>query len=78
MIRAEHDPTAREEPFSLTVDQYERLWLHAKIGGIEAAIDLGDKGAAFDIMAEKMSECGFEYHAVPEHHKADNDDQSFR
>jgi hypothetical protein len=29
MSAAEQDVTATEEPFSLAVDQYERLWLHA-------------------------------------------------
>lgn len=75
MSQAEHDPTAIEEPFSLTVDQYGRLWLHAKIGGIEAAIDLAEKEMAFEIMAEKMAECAFEYRPRPEHQQPDNDDQ---
>lgn len=75
MSQAERDPTAVEEPFSLTVDQYGRLWLHAKIGGVEAAIDLAEMGAAFQIMAEKMAECSFEYRPTQEHHQADNDDQ---
>jgi len=75
MSQVERDPTGIEEPFSLTVDQYGRLWLHAKIGGVEAAIDLAEKGAAFEIMAQKMSECAFEYRPTHEHHQADNDDQ---
>ena len=78
LIHAEHEPTAIEEPFALTLDQYGRLWLHAKIGGIEAAIDLADSDSAFVIMAEKMAECGFEYRPAQEHHVADNDDQLHR
>ena len=75
MSQAERDPTAIEDPFSLTVDQYGRLWLHAKIGGVEAAIDLAEKGAAFEIMAEKMAECAFVYRPTHEHQQPDNDDQ---
>lgn len=75
MSQVERDPTATEEPFSLTVDQYGRLWLHAKIGGVEAAIDLAEKEAAFAIMAEKMAECAFEYRPTHEHQPPDNDDQ---
>ena len=78
MIRAEREPTATEEPFSLTVDQYGRLWLHAKIGGIEAAIDLADSDTAFTTMVDKMTECGFENRPAQEHQAADNDDQRQR
>jgi len=78
MSQVERDPTAIEEPFSLTVDQYGRLWLHAKFDGVEAAIDLAEKAAAFEIMAEKMAECGFEYRPTQDHQKADNDDQLHR
>ena len=65
-----------EDPFTLTLDQYGRLWLHTKLEGIEVAIDLADKDQAFNIMAEKMAECGFEYRPSREHGEADNDDQS--
>ena len=67
--------TVIEDPFSLTLDQYGRLWLHTKLEGIEVAIDLADKDDAFNIMVEKMAECGFEYRLVHEHENADNDDQ---
>jgi hypothetical protein len=75
MSQVERDPTAAEELFSLTGDQYGRLWLHAKIGGVEAATDLAEQGVAFEIMAEKMAECAFEYRPTHEHQQADNDDQ---
>ena len=75
MQQTEHDQTASEEPFSLTVDQYGRLWLHTKLAGVEVALHLADKADAFDIMAEKMAECGFEHSAVVAHQQADNDDQ---
>lgn len=78
MSQVEQDATVIDEPFSLTVDQYGRLWLHAKIGGLEAAIDLAEKDAAFEIMAEKMAECAFEYRPTPEHQQPDNDDQLFQ
>jgi hypothetical protein len=78
MINAERDPTSSEEPFSLTLDQYGRLWLHAKIGGVEAAIDLADSDTAFEIMADKMVECGFDFRRAQEHQPADNDDQRQR
>lgn len=74
MSAAERDVTATEEPFSLTVDQYDRLWLHAKLEGFPVAIDLAGKNAAFDIMSAKMAECEFEYLPVQEHEPADNDD----
>lgn len=78
MSQTDRDQTLVEEPFSLTLDQYGRLWIHAKLEGIEVAIDLADKDAAFTIMAEKMAECGFEYRAAQEHEPADNDDQKHR
>lgn len=78
MSQTERDQTPVEEPFSLTLDQYGRVWLHAKLNGIEVAIDLADKDKAFAIMAEKMAECGFEYRVVQEHEPADNDDQARR
>lgn len=75
MSAAEQDVTATEEPFSLAVDQYERLWLHAKLDGFPVTIELADKEAAFCIMATKMGECGFEYTPVQKHEPADNDDE---
>lgn len=75
MSQTDRDQTLVEEPFSLTLDQYGRIWLHAKLNGVEVAIDLADKDAAFTIMAEKMVECGFEYRVVQEHEPAVNDDQ---
>lgn len=75
MSAAEHDVTAAEDPFSLTLDQYNRLWLHTKLEGFPVAIDLADKEAAFAIMAAKMTECGFEYSPAPRHEPADNDDE---
>ena len=75
MSQTDRDQTLVEQPFALTLDQYGRIWLHAKLDGIEVAIDLADKDVAFNIMAEKMVECGFEYRAAQEHGRADNDDQ---
>lgn len=40
-----------EKPFSLTVDQYGRLWLHAELDGYPIAIALADQLVAFDIFA---------------------------
>lgn len=67
-----------DHPFSLTLDQYGRLWLHSKLEGVEVSIDLADKDVAFDIMAEKMAECEFAYRPRQEHGEADNDDQLLR
>lgn len=78
MSQTDRDQTLVEEPFSLTLDRYGRIWLHAKLNGVEVAIDLADKDEAFTIMAEKMAECGFEYRTVQEHEPADNDDQLHR
>ena len=78
MSRTDRDTTAAHQPFSLTFDHYGRLWLHAKLEGIEVAIDLADKETAFKIMAEKMAEAGFDYRRVGEHQSADNDDQRRR
>jgi hypothetical protein len=75
MSQIDRDQNLVEEPFVLTLDQYGRLWLHAKLEGIEVAIDLADKDVAFNIMATKMAECGFEYRAAQQHGQADNDDQ---
>ena len=35
MGQSERNQNTRTEAFSLTVDQYGRLWLHAKLEGIE-------------------------------------------
>ena len=75
MSQTDRDQTLVEEPFALTLDSYGRLWIHAKLDGIEVAIDLADKDVAFNIMAEKMAKCDFEYRAAKEHGQADNDDQ---
>ena len=75
MGQTEQNQAVVMDPFSLTLDQYGRIWLHTKMDGIELAIDLADKDTAFDIMAGKMAECGFEYRPVQEHEVADNDDQ---
>jgi hypothetical protein len=78
--QSERDHNSRTEPFSLTVDQYGRLWLHSKLEGIEVAVDLGEKDEAFQIMAAAMDEQKFDYRpAQPEHDgQADNDDELSR
>ena len=77
MTRSEQSMNAREEPFSLTVDQYGRLWLHTKQDGIQVAIDLADKNTAFQIMAAAMADAGFEDRSAPAiPGEADNDDQT--
>ena len=75
MSQTKSDQTLAEEPFALTLDQYGRVWLHAKLEGIEVAIDLADQDVAFKIMAEKMAECDFNYRTAQEHGQAENDDQ---
>ena len=75
MSQTDRDQKLVEEPFALTLDDYGRVWLHAKLEGIEVAIDLADKDPAFSIMAEKMAECDFEYRPSRGHEEADNDDQ---
>jgi hypothetical protein len=75
MSGTEQNYDALEETFSLTVDQYGRLWLHAKLEGIAVTIDLAQKDAAFEIMAAIMAENGFEYHPVPGYGPAENDDE---
>jgi len=77
MSQSEHDQNTRSEPFSLTVDQYGRLWLHAKLEGIEVAVDLAEKEEAFQIMASTMAEQEFDYRPIQAEHdgQADNDDQ---
>jgi hypothetical protein len=75
MSLTERNENSLEEPFSLTVDQYGRLWLHAKLEGLPVTIDLAEKDTAFTIMAATMSENDFEFRPAHEHEKADNDDQ---
>ena len=76
MARSEQSMNAREEPFTLTVDQYGRLWLYTKQEGIGVAIDLGEQNVAYEIMAAAMVEADFERlpTQVPQA-EADNDDQ---
>lgn len=79
MARSEQSMNAREEPFSLTVDQYGRLWLHTKQDGIQVAIDLAEKNVAFEIMAAAMVDAGIDHQATQPHDgEADNDDQVSR
>lgn len=73
MPQSDRDNSRVDEDFSLTLDDYGRLWLHTKLQGVEVAIDLADKEHAFRIMAEKMTACGFEYRPVPAKQSADND-----
>ena len=75
MCKNERDVSLADIPFALTLDAFGRIWLHAKMNGIEVAIDLADKDIALAIMAEKMSECGFDPRAVPVLGQGDNDDQ---
>ena len=78
MARSEQSMNARDDPFSLTVDQYGRLWLHTKQDGIEFSIDLAEKDLAFEIMTAAMLDAGFEHQPQPTAHdgEADNDDQA--
>jgi len=76
MSSTEQSYGAREETFSLTVDQYGRLWLHTKLEGVKVALDLAEKGTAFEIMAATMAEHGFTYSPTQEHEGADNDDEA--
>jgi hypothetical protein len=75
--QSERNQNTRTEPFSLTVDKYGRLWLHAKLDGIEVAIDLAEKEEAFQIMAAVMDEHMFDYRPAQAEHdgQADNDDE---
>ncbi len=75
MSLTERNENSLEEPFSLIVDRYGRLWLNAKLEGVPVTIDLAEKGTAFSIMAATMSENDFDYRPVQEHEEADNDDQ---
>jgi hypothetical protein len=77
MSQSERNQNSRTEPFSLTVDQYGRLWLQAKLEGLEVAIDLAEKEQAFQIMAAVMAEQKFDYRPTGAEHdgQADNDDE---
>ncbi len=77
MTRSERNQNTRDEPFSLTVDQYGHLWLHAKLQGIEVAIDLAEKEQAFQIMATVMAAQKFDPRPAGAEHdgQADNDDE---
>lgn len=75
MTQTDRDQTLVEEPFALTPDQYGRIGMHAKLDGIEVAIDLADKHLAFRIMASKLTECGFDHRSAQGHSVADNDDK---
>jgi len=78
MSRSERNQNTRDERFSLTVDQYGHLWLHAKLEGIDVAIDLAEKEQAFQIMAATMAEQKFDYRPTGADHdgQADNDDEA--
>lgn len=73
MSTTETSPDSVEETFFLTVDQYGRLWLNAKLDSLPVMIDLGEKGVAFEIMAETMSNNDFAYSPTHNHEAADND-----
>ena len=73
MSTTETSPDSVEETFLLTVDQYGRLWLNAKLESLPVTIDLGEKGVAFEIMAEAMSNNDFAYRPKQDHEAADND-----
>ena len=75
MSLTERNQNALEGPFSLTVDQYGRLWRHAKAEGISVMLVLSVKDVAFRIMAATMAENDYEYRPVPDHKDADNDDR---
>jgi hypothetical protein len=78
--QSERSHNTRAEPFSLTVDQYGRLWLRAKLEGLQIAVDLAEKEQAFQIMAATMAEQKFDYHPFSVAHDglADNDDEMRR
>ena len=77
MGQSERSQNTRTEPFSLTVDQYGRLSLHAKLEGLEVSIDLAEKEQAFQIMAAVMAEQKFDFRPKTAEHdgQADNDDE---
>jgi hypothetical protein len=80
MRQSERNQNSRTESFSLTVDQYGHLWLHAKLEGVEVDIDLAEKEEAFQIMAAVMAEQEFDYRPLVTEHdgQADNDDELSR
>jgi hypothetical protein len=78
MSLTQQNQNTRDDPFTLTVDQYGRLWLHTKLEGVRVAIDLADKDTAFAIIAETMTAEGFEHRPTQTHDGADNDDQPGR
>jgi hypothetical protein len=80
MSQSERNQNTRTEPFSLTVDKYGRLWLHAKLEGLDVSIDLADKEEAFQVMAAVMAEQKFDYRPIFIAHDglADNDDEMRR
>ena len=56
MSQSERNQDTVKGPFSLTVDQYGRLWLHAKLQGHQVSIYLAEKERAFQIIATTMTE----------------------
>jgi hypothetical protein len=78
--QSERNQNTTIEPFSLTLDRYGRVWLHAKLEGVEIALDLAEKEQAFQIMATTMAEQNFEYELARAEHDglADNDDERRR
>lgn len=77
MDRSERSKNTVRAPFSLTVDRYGRVWLHAHLEGQQITIDLADKNEAFQIMAATMADHGYEYRPSKAEHDgaADNDDE---
>lgn len=77
MSQSERNQNTRNERFSLTVDQYGHLWLHAKLEGLDVSIDLAEKEQAFQIMAAVMADQKFDYRPTRADHdgQADNDDE---
>jgi hypothetical protein len=56
MRSAEQEALLRGEPFSLALDQRNRLWLHTMLDGVPFALNLGDAARALDIMSTKIAE----------------------
>lgn len=75
MFQGEQDFDRKDQQFTLTIDQYGRLWLNTKLEGIEISLDLAEKTTAFEIMAETMARNDFEYRPIQAHEVADNDDE---
>lgn len=78
MTLTERNQNAEEDVFTLTFDQYGRLWLHTKLESVAVSIDLAEKDTAFEIMAAARAEDGFEYRPAQAHDGADNDDRPGR